>query len=299
MRGRWLQRSGVWVQAAADRLSQIKGSPEDDPRRLLMERMSPSVLSVLIETADLASLDEILAALVGMPLPAAVRTSLMQDPEGLLNANLDLLGSLMGTLSALDREIASYWVAEVGQEALFARVQSETGWAGPVTIEDADDGVIVRCDLWYVAGSVQKNPHDAVVSLCERILALCPSADIAVSNAITASGELAGLAQLPLATKRIPRENLPPPSVPQWNRRWGDLISRRVAAPSYSDYLARGVAILDSLVPTLEKVFDTHFRGKDVLGNLADKLNSLNAGDTEALTPPAVSSLETSGAGRG
>ncbi len=286
------------VQAAADRLSQIKGSPEDDPRRLLMERMSPSVLSVLIETADLASLDELLAALVGMPLPAAVRASLMQAPEDLLNANLDLLGSLMGTLSALDREIASDWVAEVGQEALFARVQAETAWAGPVTIEDADDGMIVRCDLWYVAGSVQKSPHDAVVSLCERILALCPPADIAVSNAITASGELAGLAQLPLATKRIPRENLPPPSVPQWNRRWGDLISRRVAAPSYSDYLARGVAILDALVLTLEKIFDAHFRGKDALGNLADKLNSLNA-DTEALTPPAVSSLEASGAGRG
>ncbi len=286
------------VQAAADRLSKIKGSPEDDPRRLLMERVSPSVLSALVETADLASLDEILAALVGMPLPAAVRTSLMQTPEGLLNANLDLLGSLMGTLSALDREITSHWVAEVGQEALFARVQAETAWAGPVTTDDANDGVMVRCDLWYVAGSVQGNPHDAVASLCELILALCPGADIAVSNATTTSGELAGLAELPLATKRIPRDNLPPLSVPRWNRRWRDLISRRVAAPSYSDYLSRGVAILDTLVPILEKVFDAHFRGKDALGNLADRLNVLNA-DTEALTPPAVSSLEASGVGSG
>lgn len=284
------------VQAAADRLSQIKGSPEDDPRRLLMERMSPSVLSALIETADLASLDEILAALIGMPLPAAVRTSLMQAPKGLLNANLDLLGSLMGTLSALDREIARDWVAEVGQEALFARVQAETAWAGAVTIQDADDGVIVRCDLWYVAGSVQKNPHDAVVSLCERILALCPSADIAASNAISASGELAGLAQLPLGTKRIARENLPPPSVPQWNRRWRDLISRRVAAPSYSDYLARGVATLDALVPTLEKIFDAHFRGKNAPNGLFETLNSINS-ETEALTPPAISSLKASGTG--
>ncbi|HEL5054261.1 TPA: hypothetical protein UL921_001675 [Stenotrophomonas maltophilia] len=286
------------VQAAANRLSQIKGSPEDDPRRLLMERMSPSALSALIETADLTSLDEILSALVGMPLPAMIRTSLMHAPEELLNADLHLVESVMGTLSALDREIASRWVVEVGQEALFARVQAETAWAGPVTIKNADDGVIVRCDLWYVAGSVQGHPHDAVVSLCKLILALCPSADIAVANAITASGELAGLAQLPLAAKRIPRENLPPPSVPQWNRRWGDLISRRVAAPSYSDYLARGVAILDALVPTLEKVFDAHFRGKDALGNLADRLNALNA-ETEALTSPAVSSLEASGAGSG
>src|SRR3546814_12133505 len=107
----------------------------------------------------------------------------------------------MGVLSALDREIAGDGVAEFGEEGLFAGVQAEAAWAGAVTSEDADDGMIVRCDLWYVAGSVQKNPHGAVVSLCERILALCPSADIAVSNAITASGELAGLAQLPLATK--------------------------------------------------------------------------------------------------
>src|SRR3546814_15074632 len=98
----------------------------------------------------------------------------------------------MGVLSALDREIAGDGVAEFGEEGLFAGVQAEAAWAGPVTIEDADDGMIVRCDLWYVAGSVQKNPHGAVVSLCERILALCPSADIAVSNAMTASGDLAG-----------------------------------------------------------------------------------------------------------
>src|SRR3546814_4184287 len=43
------------VQAAADRLSQIKGSPEDDPRRLLMERMSPSVRSEE-HTSELQSL---------------------------------------------------------------------------------------------------------------------------------------------------------------------------------------------------------------------------------------------------
>lgn len=286
------------VQAAVDRLSQIKGCPKDDPRHLLMERMPPSALSVLIETADLASLNEILAALVGMPLPNAIRTSLLQVPEGLLTADLNLVGSVMGTLAALDREIATHWVAEVGQDALLARVETETAWAGHVTIEDADDGVVVCCDLWYVAASVQENPHGAVVSLCELILALCPSADIAVSNAITASGELAGLAQFPLATKRIPRDSLPPPSVPQWNRRWRELISRRVAAPSYSDYLARGVAILEALVPTLEKVFDAHFRGKNVPADLFETLNSLNE-VTEALTPPAVSSLWASGAGSG
>jgi len=48
----------------------------------------------------------------------------------------------------------------------------------------------------------------------------------------------------------------------------------------------------------VEKVFDAHFRGKDALVSLADRLNSLNA-DTEVLTPPAVSSSEASGTGNG
>lgn|GEM_PF-694402 len=286
------------VQAAADRLSQIKGSPEDDPRSLLMEHLAPSTLSNLVKNADLVGLDELLKALVGVFIPEVMKSAIALPPPDFLVADLNLVGSVMATLVALDRETATRWVDELGQEALFAKIEEERAWAGPVSIEASDDGVIVHCDFWYVAGSVQENPHDAVVSLCELILALCPSADIAVSNAITASGELAGLAQLPLATKRIPRENLPPASVPQWNKQWGDLISRRIAAANYSDYLARGVAVLDALVPTLEKVFDAHFRGKDALGNLADKLNSLNA-EIEALTPPAVSSLEASGAGRG
>lgn len=119
-----------------------------------------------------------------------------------------------------------------------------------------------------------------------------------MSNAITASGELAGLAKLPLATKRIPREKLPSPSVPQWNWRWRALISHRVATPSYSDYIARGMAILEALVPTLEKTFEAHFRGKGALRNLDSRLNALNA-ETEVLPPPAVSSLEASGAGGG
>jgi len=286
------------IKAAADMLSEIKGYPEADPRRLLAERISPSTISALINISDMEYLSDILAALVGMPLSEQIRESLMSVPENLQTTDLHLVGSVLGTLSDLDRELASLWVSEVGEEHLFKRVQDEIAWAGPVTIDDDDDGVTVRCDFWYVAGSAQNNPHDAVVNLCELIMALCPTADFAASNAITASGELAGLAELPLATKRISRENLPPQAVPLWNKRWMDLIARRVAAPSYSDYLERGVTILDTLVPALEKIFDAHLRGKDVLGHLADKLNSLKT-DSEALTPPAVSPLEALGTGSG
>ena len=284
------------VQAAAHRLSQIKGSPQDDPRHLLMERLSAEAISALIEAAELDSLDEILAALVDMPLSEVVRSNISKVPSDLLNAKLDLVGSVLGTLTAIDRSLACRWVEQIGQEALFNRIHTEIAWAGSVSVDIEDDGMIVSCDLWYVASSKQKNPHDDVVNLCEIILALCPAADFAKSRAITVNGEVAGLPEFPLATKRIPRENLPPPSVPQWNRRWGDLISRRVAAPSYSDYLTRGTRILDALVPMLEQIFDAHLRGKDALASLFEKLNSLKEA-TEALTPPAMSAYDVSGTG--
>ena len=279
------------VQFTVDRLSKIKDSPGNDPRHLLMERMSHSVLSAMIKSADLSSLDEIFGALVGMHVPAVVRASLMRVPEDLLKADLNLVGSVLGTLFALNREIANHWVAEVEQKTLFARVQAETAWAGPVIIEDTDDEVIVHCDLWYVADFVQEDPHGAITNLCELILALCPSADIAVSNAITVSGKLAGFAQLPLATNRISRENLLSPSVRHWNRQWFDMISRRIAAPNYSDYLAKCVIILETLVPTLEKVLDAHFRGKDLQDSSTNKLNSLKI-DIEALTSPDITTLK-------
>ena len=286
------------VRVAIDRLARIYGSPEGDPRRLLIDGLAQSTLSKLIATADLTSLDDILGALVGVPLSGEMRTALMQVPKNQLNADLHILGSVMGSLSTIDREIAIQWVNEVGQEALFARIQKETAWAGPVTTEDANDGVIVRCDFWYVANSVQGNPHGEVVNLCQLMLALCPTADISVSNAITANGELASYGQFPLAKNSIRRENFPPLSVQNWNRRWSDQISRRIAAQSYSDYLARGADILETLVPTLEKIFDAYLRGKNAPARLYDALNSLNA-ETEALTPPAVSSLEAASVGSG
>lgn len=284
------------IQAAARRLTEIKGAPDQDPRRLLISRFSPLDLSALIDTADLSSLDEILASLIGMPMPSDIQASLMQVPAVLLDADLTRLASLFGSLTALDPTIAEHWVNELGQEALFARLQAEIAWTGPISIDQHEDGVRVCCDYYYVAGSVHQNPHDQVVRLCELMLALCPSADIAISNAITASGALAGLAGAPIAEKRIPRENLPQPAIPLWNRQWSDLIARRVAAPNYSDYLTRGLAILNALVPTLEKVFDAHLRGKHALERQAETLNALNR-DTESLTPPAVSPLDAAGIG--
>ena len=284
------------VQAAARRLGLIKAARARDPRWLLVEGLSDEAVSAHVEAAGTASLDELLASLVDVPLSQVVRATLSNVPADLAVADLKQVASLLRTLSAIDRRAACRWVEKWGQKELFGLISQEVAWAGPVTIGREGGVVVVGCDLWYVAPSMQEDVHGAVVELCELLLALCPSADVARSRAITASGVTAGVPGYALADKRIPREDLPPPCVVQWNRRWWELIARRVAAPSYSDYLARATAILDAVVPTLEQVFDAHLRGKDVLHRLAGTLNSANEA-AEALTPPAVSAYDAAGTG--
>ena len=282
------------LQAAANKFRQIKGALKDDPRRLVIEQIPSSSLSILISSANPESLDEILSALIGLPISPRVSSALLRSPSNFLNMDINLAKSIMGSLAALDRDIAIQWAAEIGQDNLFKKIQNETAWAGPVSIQNLDEKINVCCDLWYVASSIQKQPQKDVVDLCELLLALCPSADIARSNAITVSGQLAGIAKHPLATKQIPRENLPASSITEWNRRWINIVSRKIASPNYSDYLARGLTILETLVPTLERVFDTHLRGKTPPADLFETLNSLNT-ECEELTPPETSLLETSG----
>lgn len=58
------------------------------------------------------------------------------------------------------------------------------------------------------------------------LLALCPSVDVARSRAITACGATASAPGYALADKRIPRGNLLPPCLVQWNRRWAERSRR-------------------------------------------------------------------------
>ncbi|WP_422346016.1 hypothetical protein [Parasphingorhabdus sp.] len=282
------------IQAAATCLAEMKGGIADDPRSQLFDQLSEENLRAIAANISLTELNDIVSALIGIPLPAKLHAILVSFVPSLDETNFNILSALLGTVGALDRSLANTWVDAIGQAELFARLESERAWVATPTISSETDGTIVSCDYWHVVVSQQPSPHDDVVKLCETLLSICPSADIAASRAIYANGSVAGLPEYPTATKRIARENLPVESVPAWNRRWIDLIARRVAAPSYSNYLERAISILHELVPTLDRVFDIHLRGRNVPQQLSDTLNRLN-GLTEALTPPSISSEEVAG----
>lgn len=282
------------VRAAANRLAELKGEVEDDPRSQLFDRLSEEDLRAITADSSLVELNAITSALMGIALPADLRAVFVSIVPVLGEHNFDVLIELLGTVGAVDRGAANIWVEALGQAELFARLEAERAWVASPTLGTEADGTVVSCDYWHVVVSQQPSPHDDVVKLCETLLSLCPSADFAASRAIYADGSVAGLPEYPTATKRIARENIPVASVPAWNQRWIDQIARRVAAPSYSDYLERGIAILNELVPALDRAFDMHLRGRDVPQPLVDTLNHLNEMTME-LTPPSISPEEVKG----
>lgn len=260
-----------------------------DPRLNLLSVLSPDIVSELIEAADTTCLRALLGALVGVDIPESVRSALGAARPEFDGVDLALAADLLGAVRLIDPLTATAWTNSGIRERLLARVSTRIPWAGPVDVEMASEGRVLRSSIHYVAPSVQTDVHEEVVQLCRLLLGLDPTAAVAAVDAVAADGLPAGLPDVPLATKRIPRENLPASALPQWNQRWIAAAARLVGIESYTDYLQRASVLLDRLLPTLERIMDCVLRGKTPPPNILDLLGKVRE-DSLALTPPRLES---------
>lgn len=121
-----------------------------------------------------------------------------------------------------------------GTEALLERIHLETAWTMRPALRDDPEGLAVVSDVRYVDPVVQGEPNDIVVTHCNRLIAAAPFADLVVSTLVGWDGRPAGLANFPVAAKRIPRENLPSPVSVAWNRAILRAVQRRHASATES-----------------------------------------------------------------
>lgn len=256
-----------------------------DPRLALLTAVSSDTISALISLADTPCLRAILGALVGMDVPESVRYALgAVRPEFNL---VDLAGvaDLLGASRLIDPQIAMVWADADVRERLLARIPLETPWAGLVEVEAAPEGRLLRGFIFHVAPSVQTDVHDEVVHLCERLLGLDPTAAVAAVDAVAADGLPSGLSEHPIATKRIPRENLPAKALPEWNQRWIAAAARLIGTESYTAYLERARALLEQLLPVLERIVDCVLRDKAPQHKILERFGDVHEA-SRALTPP-------------
>ncbi len=243
--------------------------------------------------ASLVDLTEFLAVLSGANIPQEIINILSSLRPDLLHDDLAAVQALLETVRHISVEVAQKWVDQLGQDALLQRVSTETPWASKPVLRREPEGFAVAADIFHISDRLQPNIHDEVVALCERLLALAPSAELVISSAIGPDGIPSRVGDYTLASKRIPRANLPPKALPQRNRRWIAAVAEHVGKGSETDYLATGRDLLDRLIKPLEGVIDGALRGKAYNKQHLDKLGSIHQ-EARMLVQPARSNSLTS-----
>nr|WP_288454908.1 hypothetical protein [uncultured Pseudomonas sp.] len=253
-----------------------------DPRTDLLSALSRTSLHQMVATTDIHRLRALIGALVGIELPETLLSALLTVRPDFDAVNLGDLADLLSAVNLIDPHIASCWMAAPELNRLLERVPRETPWAGPVTVEAAPEGRLLRSVIYYVAPSVQARLNDEVAPLCATLLGLDPSAMVAAVDALAADGLPSGL---PDASKRIPRENIAPSALPAWNQRWIAAAARLVGNESYTDYLYRSYDMLERLLPVLERIVDTTLRGKPPQTKVLERFGNIHDASRQ-LTPP-------------
>ncbi|GKW33467.1 hypothetical protein PEC730217_22470 [Pectobacterium carotovorum subsp. carotovorum] len=247
------------LQKAMDKL-RVRSAT--DPRQVLLSALSPDTINALVVRADTPRLCTFMGTLVGMDIPDSIRAALSTLRPDFDAINLSNAAELLGAARLIDPQIAIVWGADDVRERLLARLTAETPWTDKIEVEATPDGHLLHSRIFHVAPSVQNDVHEEVVHFCELLLGLDPTAAVVAVDAIAADSLLSGLSEYPVATKRIPRENLPTKALPEWNKRWIAAAAKLVGTESYSAYLQRAYALLEQLMPVLERIVDCVLRGK-------------------------------------
>lgn len=259
----------------------------------LLARLAPSDLRYALQaTSSIGDLTVLMTSLLGQVIPTSHLSELAALSPPLIDADFQAVVSLLQVTARVDRALAISWVNSVGQDALFQRFSENVAWAGAPSLSPCEEGQEVRSDIWFVATSEQIDLNHEVYQSCETLLALTPTADIVSSNALGADGAvvptIAG--DYPLASKRMPRANVPAPGQVARNRAWLAILNAHLAAESYTAYLAQCLDLLRVLVPNLRALLDGQFRGKtdatalNALGRVYDAAVSLVAPQDEQPT---------------
>lgn len=269
------------LQAHFDAARLLRDMIHHDHRQALINHLEPQLSTLLTEEPNWRAVTALLAGLFGAPLSPSLEICLAKLQPDLLAMPLEEAVELLETTGLVEPKLARIWVNEVGQASLLERLTHEIPWVSSVEFRNEPEGYAVCANIFYISDRIQSDIHEDVVNLCRKIFAFAPSADLVVSSAISPDGVPVEIGGIPVATKRIPRANLPAEALPTRNKRWIAAVAQRVSSNGMSQYLAESKRLLDALIPLLEKLIDGVVRGKaktqilDRLGTIHDASRNL------------------------
>lgn len=240
----------------------LRATPIHEHREALLSMVGGELSSLLAHVDDWQEVTSLLNALVGIASVPILEEPLAELQPDLLNMPMaDVVLLLESALASFPR-LARTWVERAGQADLLERVPTELPWTSVPKLSQEKEGLAVSANLFHVSDRWQEDLHGQVVVLCRWLLALVPSADLAVVSALAPDGKPAGLTDWPMAVKRIPRSSLPAPVLTDRNRLCLAAVARRASPKGFSRYLSQAVQLLDDLLPPLINILGGIIRGQ-------------------------------------
>ncbi|MFL6621150.1 MAG: hypothetical protein ACJ8NR_00825 [Sulfurifustis sp.] len=249
------------IDRAVERLMSIC---VDDRRKRLVDALRTANISLTIE--DTETCDALFCSLGPMAgLPAVPLDNLKLSID--LNAGIREYAELLQTVRAVDAETANKLAEQIGDEDTRLRqIFRNVPWITmPVVRADGEFSRAVCADFYAVTETLQASAHDRVVSLCDTLLAIIPAADGAIVRAVTSSGDELKYGEHRLASKRMPRSNVPPKVLQWWNQVFMTIVVARSATPSETVFATRMVELVHRGRVIFEKAVKALCRDKTEL----------------------------------
>ncbi len=209
----------------------------------------------------------------GEPIRIALRYEYSADQD----FDIREVARLLSTAYLIEPNLAESLVDSFGgEQALFDLFHSQIPWTTPPTIDpNGADGRTVCSNWYYFSESYQPNPHDTVCEICEILIALSPCSDAAASNAIDPMGQTIAIGDFNLASKNMPRKNIPAKARVAWNVAFRQILLSRSTDYSLTEYTHQMALLVKRTERVFRSLSEKWIRGKQ-LANFDTLVSEIN-----------------------
>jgi hypothetical protein len=254
--------------------------------QIIPASLASTLILGLRESAGRASAIDLADALSA--LAKARLTPLQRAELAAITSDFDVLPvadvvNILDVAESIDPSVPRAWVERADHRDLLERLCTETPFALPLVREHAEEGLVVRGDIFEAAVRYAETPNDALVAHVHAIMRLEPRAVRADVRLVDAQGARS----LHLdAEKHMARGSAPPKALVQSNRHVLDAVAIEVGSDSWSRYLVLGEALLKRSLKALQLRLDSLMVGK-VNTQAQSALDEVAAACDELIAPAA------------
>lgn len=271
-------------------VTEMAGVRVPDYRTELMEQLSPETMEGALSSDSLSPSDVIpfLEAFDGMAE----------------NAPLDDLASLGSRLSGGDLSVLSRGLLAAqrvaprvarrivdglgGVDELLRRAKTQMPWIQRLELAGKGEDIRVEADWLFIGSSSQENPRELVVALCHVLAGLFPDAQFVSVTAIDPSGKPAGIGDVLIAQKNIPRRNLKSPQEVRRHRALIGAFMSLAGLPTKTDRLSREAQLVKQSVRLAPNVIARWLAGTSVSVSEVDTIREIDSLALQVAKQPMI-----------